>query len=47
MRKGALGEGALRKGALGKVEKGCIGSEWVKLQIDLVIEFVTTFLWRI
>ena len=47
VRKGALGEGALRKGALGKVEKGCIGSEWVKLQIDLVIEFVTTFLWRI
>ena len=47
VRKGALGEGALRKGALGKVEKGCIGSEWIKLQIDLVIEFVTTFLWRI
>ena len=47
VRKGALGEGALRKGALGKVEKGCIGSEWIKLQIDLVIEFVTAFLWRI
>ena len=26
MRKGALGEGALRKGALGKVEKGALGA---------------------